>query len=65
LSLTAVGVGALDEEDVSLQAPAGAPRVLDLPVVLARHSAVTNSEDTVVKVGSTCGIHDTTRVELE
>jgi len=53
--------------DEALVTPRGTPRVLDNPVVLARVSAITNSQDTVVQVlGRAQGlIVDTRLVELE
>jgi len=54
-------------ENVSINTPSCTPRVLDNVVVFSRRgiSSVTNSEDTVVKLGSARGIEDTSRVGLE
>jgi len=58
-----VGLG---DTDVSTFTPAGAPRVLDDPEVLAVFGTVTNDEDTVVERGTAGGaVDDTTLVELE
>jgi len=54
-----------DHADVALLTPRGTPGVLDNPVGLGAVSAVTNSEDTVVEVGTASTVEDTTRVELE
>mmetsp|Transcript_7485 Transcript_7485/g.19469 ORF Transcript_7485/g.19469 Transcript_7485/m.19469 type:complete len:469 (-) Transcript_7485:33-1439(-) len=48
----AAHVLALDHADVALLAPRRAPRVLDLPVVLARVGAVADDEDAVVELGA-------------
>lgn len=50
--------------DVTLFAPSGAPGVLDFPVV-SGISAVADSENTVIKVGSAGSAEDTGFVELE
>ena len=53
--------------DVALVTPAGSPRVLDNPVVLARLVAIANSQDTMVQVlgGAHRLIVDALLVELE
>lgn len=56
---------ATGEQDVAIVTPAGAPRVLDLVVVNAVEGAVTDGEDTVVKVGAAGGGEDTRLVQLE
>jgi len=56
----------LSDLDVSLITPGWAPRVLDEEVVLAILSTITDSEDTVVKLGTAGGAsNDTTGVALE
>lgn len=67
---TSIGAGVISgESEVTLLTPAGAPGVLNEPVVLTVVSAVANKEDTVVKRGTTGeesrALHDTTVVELE
>jgi len=57
-------VGVAADADVTLFAPTGAPGVLDFPVV-SGISAITNCEDTVVKVGAASAAEDTRFVELE
>jgi len=59
------GGAGLDDTDVTLVTPGWAPRVLDLPVVLARVGTVTDHEDTVVEVRATGTREDTILVELE
>merc|ERR1711982_204543 len=55
----------IGESDVSLFAPAGAPGVLDKEVWGSVVRSVSDGEDTVVKVGSACGVvEDSTAVHL-
>lgn len=52
------------DSDVSLLAPAGAPGVLDEPVVGSVVGAVSNEQDTVVKAGAAEVLHDAAKVQL-
>jgi hypothetical protein len=51
--------------DVSSLSPCSTPRVFHLPIGFATISAITDNEDTMVKLGTTCAREDTTFVELE
>jgi len=53
------------EVDVTIAAPVRTPGVLDLVVVNTVHGAVTNSQDTVVQVGTARSSEDTRLVKLE
>jgi hypothetical protein len=62
----ATGLGGTSlNKNVTIHTPVRAPRVLDLVVVSAIKSTVTNSKDTVVKIGTASASKNTTRVELE
>ena len=54
------------DSDVSLLSPGCSPRVSDKEVILAIISSISNSGDSMIKVGSTVlGVENTTAVELE
>jgi len=57
--------GVLGQLDVTLVTPGGGPRVLDEPVVLTVLGTGTNSEDSVVKLGTATGGENTRLVGLE
>ena len=60
-----VELGATGEEDEALCTPVSAPGVLDLVVLLAGVSAISNGENTVVELGAAGRVHDTASVHLE
>lgn len=51
--------------DESLVSPGVSPGVLDLEVLLSADGSISDSEDTVVEVGSAVSAVDSTLVELE
>jgi len=60
-------IASSDESHVTIFTPAGSPRVLHEPVVLAsgRVSAISNNEGGVIKRGSTVTVKDSALVSLE
>ena len=64
-ALSLRGSSVSGEADVPLISPLGSPRVLHDPVVLSVLSSVSNSQDSVVQLGSTVSVKDSRRVELE